>query len=343
MRTKLQNRTLTALGIISFAIVLGCGGGGGGATPSQPTTLLFASNESGSFYQVHQLELNGGPATQLTTDSPTKFNPILLEDGSIIYHGNAIGNFEVFQFDPATDTTTNLTNHGGSDRLMDYSTATGKILFRSNRDGTEELFTMNTDGTSVTQITTLDSDVENAHYSDDGSKIVYLSRQGDWYIRACNADGTNNLAISGNDGSYTNPRISPDGTKVAYEFYNTTTNDSSIGIRNIDGTNIRILIDDAFEDLLPQWSPNGSKIVFARQDISNNRNIIIANVDGTGLTSLTNDTLYNNLPQFSKDGSKVIFVIGESTGQDIATVDVNGTNKDVIHNTTATILSIRPF
>jgi Tol biopolymer transport system component len=335
---------LAALSILSLAIILGCGGGGGGVA-SVPTKLMISSNESGAFYQAHTINLDGSSPTQLTFESPSKINPIAIEEGAkVVYMANFSNHFDIYMTDPETNISTNLTNNPAQDRLQDIHEGTGKILFTSNRDGNEELFTMGIDGSNVTQITSLDySTISDAQFSKDGTKIVYLGRSGDWYMRVCNADGSNNLAISGNDGSYSKVKISPDGTKVAYEFYNTTTNDFSIGIRNINGTNSRILIDDAFEDLLPNWSPDGSKIVFARQDISNNRNIMMANADGTGLTTLTNDTLFNDLPVFSLDGSKIIFVIGDTSDTDLATINTDGTGKTIIHNTDRSINSIRPY
>lgn len=342
MRSKNQKLTLISLSTLSLAIILGCGGGGGGAAP-QPTTILFSSNESGSFYQAHKIDLDGTSQAQLTTESPNKIKPIPLEDGTVVFFANFSNNFDIYRTDPETTITTNLTNDPSNDRLMDHSPITGKLLFTSTRDGNEELFTMNEDGTGITQLTSLDNNILDAHFSKDGSKIVYLGRSGDWYIHVCNADGSNNLVITGNDGSYSSPRISPDGTQVAYEFYNTTTNDSSIGIRNIDGTNIRILIDDSFEDLIPEWSPDGSQIVFARQDISNNRNIMIANADGTGLKALTNDTLFNDFPQFSRDGSKIIFLVGATSDQDLATINIDGSGRTIIHNTPKSILGFRLY
>jgi TolB protein len=57
------------------------------------------------------------------------------------------------------------------------------------------------------------------------------------------------------------------------------------------------------QDLLPQWSPDGSKIAFSRND-----DIFVMNADGSGKTRLTTDPAVDFQPTWSPDGRKIVWI-----------------------------------
>jgi len=64
-------------------------------------------------------------------------------------------------------------------------------VFCSNRDGTEDLFITNVDGTAVTNILRHPDIVFESSWSPDGRQIAFYSnRDGDFEIFVMNADGT---------------------------------------------------------------------------------------------------------------------------------------------------------
>ena len=81
-----------------------------------------------------------------------------------------------------------------------FSGSGNQIAFSSDRDGDDEIFVMNADGTEVRQLTdNLVSDWEPS-WSPDGNHIVFTSdRDGDNEIFVMNADGTN-LYSTGQQG-----------------------------------------------------------------------------------------------------------------------------------------------
>ena len=138
----------------------------------------------------------------------------------------------------------------------------GKIAFRSGRDGSDQIYVMNPDGSNQTRITYNTEPVgwnyDNRFcWAPDGSKIAVSDSDGDLYV--INADGSNQINLTNSPVGYGWPCWSPDGTKIAF---NRGGVNSGISLINADGSNPVLLVGDGNIAPGPCWSPNSSKIAF---------------------------------------------------------------------------------
>ena len=109
------------------------------------------------------------------------------------------------------------------------------------------------------------------------------------------------FASEGHTVAAENPVVSPDGKKVAFELWRMSSPEDRrlLGIVVIatDGPGMRIpsvaeigKITVAIKDgTKPQWSPDGSKLLFTRMG-KNGRDIWVAGADGSNQTNVTNGT-----------------------------------------------------
>jgi dipeptidyl aminopeptidase/acylaminoacyl peptidase len=200
----------------------------------------------------------------------------------------------------------------------------GKIVFSRNET---DIWVMNTDGTSQTNLTNDGAFDREPSWSPDGSKIVFsTNRDGNYEIYAMNADGSSQLRLTNQAGIDAFPIYSPDGSHIV--FTSTRDGNKEIYTMNADGSNQVRLTNDAATDDTPSYSPDGSKIIFARFPQAAGADLYTMNADGTNQANLTNQPAYYSYPSYSPDGSKIILSFGgDVTGQAVYTMNANGTNR----------------
>jgi len=193
-----------------------------------------------------------------------------------------------------------------------------KVLFLSNRDDeTEDVYKyymMNVDGTEIQKYDIASQGILESRIecSSDGRRIIYVdlvTGQDSYssYMYVTNTEGTW-LSLLNSDTAAFEPAISTDGNKVAYQSWKT--GNADIYVMEIDGGNVVNLTDTEAYDDYPDWSPDGSKIVFISQRDTGNlgiSKIYTVNPDGSGIKQLTTGITDDSLPQWSPDGKEILF------------------------------------
>ncbi len=158
-------------------------------------------------------------------------------------------------------------------------------------------------------------------------------------IYSMNADSSNQRQVT--TGANTHwAKLSPDGMKIAYQGY--VDHNYEIFVVNTDGTGLRRLTNNPGYDQAPQWSPDGTKILYM-SDKGHDRehyDIFTIKPDGTAETRLTNDARHDQVPMWSPDGKKITFESVRSNQRQIVVVNPDGTGQ--VQLTSATTASTDP-
>jgi Tol biopolymer transport system component/DNA-binding winged helix-turn-helix (wHTH) protein len=240
----------------------------------------------------------------------------------------------------AKTTLVRLTNNSAMDLRPVWSPDGRRIAFSSNRDGKNEIYVMDADGSNVRRLTNNLADDVNPIWSPDGHRLIFDSeRDGNREIYVMDADGGNQIRLTRNNAADTTATSSPDGSLIAFASnrdtgppYNPYNLD--IYVMNADGSNVRRIVDDPEFDVGPQWSPDGRKILFTTGR-NGNFDVYEMNADGTGQRNLTADNdKADGAPVWSLDGQNIAFSRKFEATDQIFVMDSQGENlKRVTHNT----------
>ena len=188
-----------------------------------------------------------------------------------------------------------------------------RIAFVSDRDGNDEIYAMNPDGSSVKRLTNSYARDWQPARSPDGWRVAFVSdRDGNLEIYAVNADGTDLTRLTNNDAHDYQPVWSPDGRRIAFISERNSDRlrlprNEEIYVMNADGTDATRLTNNPDDDGQPTWSPDARRIAFTSVR-DGNWDIYVANADGSGTTRLTHSPSSDLSPAWSPDGRRIAYV-----------------------------------
>ena len=256
---------------------------------------------------------------------------------------NGNGDIYILDLDAALTSSgpvvaTRLTTDPASDFDPTWSPDGRQIAFRSQRDGNDEIYVMNADGTCQRNLTNDPVNDWSPAWSPDGTRIAFarfFDANPYTDLAVINVDGSGLRRLTTASGEY--PGWSPDGARIA--FATAWDGNYEIYVMNADGSDQTRLTNNPAYDMSPAWSPDGTHIAFDTQrdhfpptevGIGPEFEIHLMNSDGSGDIRLTNNTREDRFPDW---GSNDIIVFTENGQLVVMHLDGSGRVK-VIGNGT---------
>jgi len=203
------------------------------------------------------------------------------------------------------------------------------IVFQSNRDGNNEIYVMNPDGSDQTRVTFDSRNDQRPDISPNGQQIVFSSNritaenpEGDFEIFVMNSDGSDVRQLTFNAADDSWPRWSPNGKWIA--FHSSVDGNYEIYVIRPDGTDLTRVTDYSGLDQYPEWSPNGKQLAI-RRDLE----LYLIDKDGSNPVQLTFTTppAINQMASWSPDGKQLAFLSTREGYPSIFVMDADGSNQ----------------
>ena len=200
-------------------------------------------------------------------------DPAQSPDGTrVAFTSSRDGDREIYVMDADGGGPENLTFHEAWDEAPAWSPDGERIAFVSDRNGDVEeygglrfntdIFVMNADGIGVEQVTSdpLSRSADQPAWSPDGSSIAFRKVGGGIFVLELSSGEARNLTEEG-----WAPSWSPDGRWIAC-IRTVEYEESHVWKIPVAGGEATQLTLDRFFRTSPTWSPDGGRIVFARED-----------------------------------------------------------------------------
>ena len=208
--------------------------------------LAFESNRRGSSYQIYLFNEDQGVVKQLTEAAAcNNWAPNWSPDGEkLVFYSNCENNQRnVYTMNRDGSGRQRLTSGSGENRYPIFSPDGASITFTSSRNGRDQIFLMDSDGSNQRLI----ADGCSSSFSPDGEWLWFSTRCDDSDIKRIGVDGTNLSTMGSVFGN--SPFVSPDGEFVVFQA------NDDIWVMRIDGSAPTQLTAGSEVDGAPSWRP----------------------------------------------------------------------------------------
>jgi len=210
------------------------------------------------------------------------------------------------------------------------------LAFVSQRDGNEEIYGMNADGSVQIRLTNNAQRDGAPTWSPQGARIAFQSAQ---YIYVMNADGGTQTRLNVGCCLFDVMAWSPDGQAIAF----TTPDDPydgfpwHVAVVNVASGSVRRLAPTQRSNVDPVWSPDGRRIVFTSYESGDSELYVVNAPPGSAGTPfrLTNTAGNDGNPAWSPDGQKIAFVSERDGNKAIYLMNADGSAQTNLTNNSA--------
>ena len=284
---------------------------GPGLEPGTKHTLfIYAEGQSGAYnFEKTDVYISGERQEKAVIEASVDIQA-LVSDDTLIIEGYAVSRDQVQEFlqkQQQESSAGDASQASDSDLSQDrdgYSIR--KVVFKSNRDGNYNIYSIDLDGSDWQRLTDNNGDDLYPEVSPDGKKIAYTADIGGvWQIMIMDWDGSGKRQITNNSYRSAYPAWSHDMKYIFFEAY--LDGDWELFRINTDGSGQkRLTHNSGGHDWHPSAHPFDSKVIF-ESGMPGHDDIYIMNSDGSAVSRIFSRHERRRTPDMSPDSTKLTY------------------------------------
>jgi dipeptidyl aminopeptidase/acylaminoacyl peptidase len=283
----------------------------------------------------------------IASSDPEAFGMYSPDGQKIIYQMYKNDNWDLYEYDVATQASTQLTSDPAHEENPAYSPDMRYIVYTSTVDDhrdvgydqkLRDIYIKDRYQNRITNLTANSSNDWRPRFSPTGKFIVFVSERSDLrdvdftqlhsHIFDMEPDGSFQLELTEDDANDGNPVMTGGESDPIY-FDSNRTGDYAIFEMKGDGTDVKQLtFNSGINDAAPDISSDGVRIAFV-SDRDGNYEIYTMNNEGGNQQKVTSNPADDLNPIFSPDGKKILFHSNRSGNFDILELDLSQKNDTV--------------
>ena len=199
------------------------------------------------------------------------------------------------------------------------SPTTRRILYESNRSGSNQLWIVDDDSANARQLTNEPTGIDGAQWAEDGKSLFYyITRRDTSTLYELWPDSAKRRQLGVFPGR--SPQVSPGRAQVIYAVGPWET--SRLMLTDINQRATRQITDDAHAVWKGVWSPDGKSIAYTASN-KDGIGIWVMNADGSNAHKVSHLTVAEGraqVPAWSRDSQQLAFQASSSTARGKSTI-----------------------
>ena len=284
--------------------------------PNPVGQIAFVSDREGSS-NVYVMNADGGEVLSRLTNSGTEnhspqWSPV---SSDVAFVSTVDNNTDIYIARSGGSNLVRLTDASAQDNAPSWSPDGMRIAFESFRDGNWEIYIVNADGTNLFRLTTEPTGDTSPAWSPAGNRIAFVSgRDGNSSIYMSDPNGGELTRLTLGDVPFSDPVWSLDGRWIAFRRW------ASPGLGDVCVLSPGLVDMQCFtsyqETGIPDWSPDGSKLVY-RVKYEDVWQIEIANINDGSTYTLETASQPKGDPIWAPDGNWVGYQVDVGENMEI--------------------------
>jgi Tol biopolymer transport system component len=183
----------------------------------------------------------------------------------------------------------------------------GLIAFQADTGSGNQIYTVQPNGHSLTQVTNVDGEAATPDWSPNGRWIAFSLNECTVAMIHHDGSGMRTLPSQTPGGCETDPAFTPDGHHLIFEIFDPATDDDAIWIMGLDGEGRRRIGTGPGGAATPEISPDGRTVTFLSGTPDDLTAIFAMGIDGGPVRQVT-PTLWGITfkHDWAPDGSRLV-------------------------------------